>query len=54
MTPYNANTHGEDAPHEELETLKEQVVDYINSNIHVDIQSFSISMCHTLKSGKSN
>ena len=45
MTPYNAN-----APHEELETLEEQVVDYLNSNLHVDIKSSDISACHTLKS----
>ena len=25
ITPYNANTHGENSPHEELETLEEHV-----------------------------
>ena len=29
ITPTNANTHGVDAPHEELLTLEEQVVDYL-------------------------
>ena len=50
ITPYNANTHVEDAPLEELETSEEQVVGYIDSNIHVNIQSSDISACHTLKS----
>ena len=54
ITPYNANTHGENSPHEELETLEEQVVGYFNSNLHVSIQSSDISSCHTLKSLRSN
>ena len=47
IIPYNVNTHGENAPHEELETLEEQVVDYLNSNLHVNTQSPDISACHT-------
>ena len=54
ILPYNANTHGEYAPHEELETLEEQVVDYLSSNLHVSIQSSDISACHTLKTFKNN
>ena len=54
ITPYNANTHGENSPHEELETLEEHVVGYLNSHLHVNIQSSDISTCHTLKSFKNN
>ena len=54
ITPCNANTHGENVPHEELENFEEQVVVYLSSNLHVDIQSSNISVCYTLKSGKSN
>ena len=54
ITPYNANTHGENSPHEELETLEEQVVGYLHSNLHVNIQSSDISTCHTLKCFKNN
>ena len=50
ITPYNANTHGENSPHEELKTLEEHVVGYLNSHLHVKIQSSDISTCHTLKS----
>ena len=54
ITPYNANTHGENSPHEELETLEEHVVGYLNSHLHVNIQSSNISTYHTLKSLKNN
>ena len=29
-------------------------MDYLNSNLHVNIHSSDIRVCHTLKSGKSN
>ena len=49
ITPCNANTHGENSPHEELENLEEHV-GYLNSHLHVNIQSSDICTCHILRS----
>ena len=52
VTSNAANCDGEDAPHEELETLENQVIGYLNTNLNVIIKACDKSACHTLNGDK--
>ena len=52
VTSNDANCDGENAPHEELETLENQVIGYLNTNLDVNIKACDVSACHTLNGDK--
>ena len=52
VTSNDANCDGENAPHEELETLENQVIGYLNTNLNVNIKACDVSACHALNGDK--
>ena len=50
VTYNDANCDGENAPHEELERLENQVIGYFNTSLNVNIKA--CSACHTLNGDK--
>ena len=52
VTSNDANCDVENSPHEEIETLENQVIGYLNTNLNVNIKACNVSACHTLNGDK--
>ena len=52
VTSNDASCDGENALHEELETLENQVIGYLNTNLNVNIKACDVSACHIPNSDK--
>ena len=50
--PPDIDTDGNNAPDEELETLENQALGYLNNKLNIDINSCDISACHVLNVNK--